>query len=122
MVIDNPGNTSSATEVLHLDYPAFLEAYRSGTVVVNFERKAAGKFLSARMLLPLFMLPVLGVGVSLALAGWLWTGLAVIGLAILLPRLVKGGAPHFLMQQLLEDEAMYRELLAGAVIEVIRRR
>lgn len=118
----NTVNTPSSAEVLQLDYPAFLEAYRSGTVIVNFERKAAGKFLSARMLLPLFMLPVLGIGVSLALIGWLWSGLAVIGLAMLLPRVVKGGAPHFLMQQLLEDEGMYRELLAGGVIEVVRRR
>jgi hypothetical protein len=106
---------------ISLDYPAFLAAYRNGEVIVHFERQAAGKFLSARMLLPLFMLPVLGIGVSLALIGWIWTGLALIGLAILLPRVVKGGAPHFLMQQLLQDESLYRELLAGRVIEVVRR-
>jgi hypothetical protein len=106
---------------LTLEHPAFLEAYRGGQVTVNFERNAAGRFLSARMLLPLFMLPVLGIGVSLALTGWLWSGLAVIGVAILLPRVIKGGAPHFLMQQLLEDEAVYRELLAARVIEVVTR-
>lgn len=120
--MNNPEDQAAPPEVLTLDYPAFLEAYGKGEVIVNFERKAAAKFLSARMLLPLFMLPVLGIGVSLALVGWLWTGLAVIGLAILIPRVVKGGAPHFLMQQILEDEGLYRELLAGNVIEVVKRK
>lgn len=119
--MNHPGDQVTPPEVLTLDYPAFLEAYGRGEVIVNFEREAAAKFLSARMLLPLFMLPVLGIGVSLALVGWLWTGLAVIGLGILVPRVVKGGAPHFLMQQLLQDESLYRELLAGRVIEVVKR-
>ncbi len=81
--MNNPVDKAAAPEILHLDYPAFIDAYGKGEVIVNFERKAAAKFLSARMLLPLFMLPILGIGVSLALIGWLWTGLAVIGLAIL---------------------------------------
>ncbi|MCE3000405.1 MAG: hypothetical protein ACK59Y_13145 [Betaproteobacteria bacterium] len=119
--MDKPADKPAAPEILALDYPAFLAAYRNGEVIVNFERKAAGRFLSARMLLPLFMLPVLGIGVSLALVGWLWSGLAVIALAMLLPRIVKGGAPHFLMQQLLEDEGLYRELVAGNVIELVKR-
>lgn len=99
----------------------FVAAYRSGTISVNFDPVAAARFLSARLLLPLFMLPVLGIGVALALTGWIWTGLIVIALGIIVPRLIKRGAPHFLLQQVLGDEDLYRDVLRAGVMHVVRR-
>ena len=61
-----------------MTHEAFVSAYRSGALRVNIDRTAAARFLSARLLLPFVMLPVLGVGVALALIGWIWTGLIVI--------------------------------------------
>lgn len=104
-----------------LNHDDFVASYRSGVVIVNVDPQAAARFLSARLLLPLFMLPVLGIGVGLALTGWIWTGLGVIALGIIVPRLIKRGAAHFLLQQLLTDAALYNELLHNRVIEVIRR-
>ena len=112
---------SSVNAAILLNHDEFTAAYRSGEVIVNFEPVAAARFLSARLLLPLFMLPVLGIGVGLALTGWIWTGLTVIALGIIVPRLIKRGAAHFLLQQLLTDAALYNELLHNRIIEVIRR-
>ena len=105
---------------LALTHVEFVAAYRDGSVIVNFDPKLAAKFLSGRLLLPLFMMPVLGIGVALALVGWVWTGLLVIALGIIVPRLIKRGAPHFLMQQALGDASLYQELLHNSVMEVVR--
>lgn len=103
-----------------LTHAEFVTAYAQGEVIVNFDPKAAAKFLSARLLLPLFMMPVLGIGVALALTGWVWSGLTVIALGIILPRLIKRGAPHFLLQQSLGDAGLYQELLRNGVMETVR--
>ena len=67
------------------------------------------------------MLPVLGIGVGLALTGRIWTGLTVIALGIIVPRLIKRGAPHFLIQQVLTDEKLYQELLSADIMRVVMR-
>lgn len=103
-----------------LTHAQFVTAYARGEVIANFDPKAAAKFLSARLLLPLFMMPVLGSGVALALVGWVWTGLSVIALGIVVPRLIKRGAPHFLLQQSLSDANLYQELLRNGVMDTLR--
>jgi hypothetical protein len=100
-------------------HDAFLEAYRSGTIRVRVDRVAAGRFLSARLLLPLFMLPVLGAGVGLALIGWVWTGLAIIGVGTFAPLIIKRTAPHFVITQALQDAAFYEEALANGLLEIL---
>lgn len=114
-------DNTPAAPALSLPHPEFVSAFHAGTIIVNFEPKAAGRFLSAQLLLPLFMMPVLGIGVALALVGWVWVGLLVIALGIVVPRLIKRGAPHFLIQQALEDANVYQNLLRGGVIQVLRR-
>ena len=74
--------------------------------------------LAPASVLPLMTLPVLGIGVALALTGWLWGGLAVIALGIIVPRLIKQSAPHFLLTQALEDEALFDELLRSATLSI----
>jgi hypothetical protein len=99
-----------------LTHAEFITAYRAGRIKVAFDPPRAAKYLSARLLLPLFMLPVLGAGVALALLGWLWSGLAVIALGIIAPRLIKRSAPHFLLTQALEDETVFNELTHAHIL------
>jgi hypothetical protein len=96
----------------------FVAAYRAGRIIVQFDPVLAGKFLSARLLLPLFMLPVLGGGIALALLGYLWIGLAVIALGMIVPRLLKRSAPHFLLTQALEDEKVFNDLVRAGIINI----
>ena len=76
-----------------MTHAEFQQAYAAGRVKVYVEPAAAARYLGARLLLPLFMLPVLGAGVALALLGWIWIGLAVIAAGIIVPRLIKRSAP-----------------------------
>jgi hypothetical protein len=96
----------------------FIAAYRRGALTIQVDRKAAARFLSGRLLLPLVTLPFLGIGVGLALLGWLYSGLAVIAFGMIAPRLVKWSAGHFLLIQALEDEALYREIVAAGILRV----
>lgn len=103
-----------------MTHAEFIEAYRSGSIRVNVDRTAAARFVSARLLLPLVMLPVLGVGVALALTGWLWTGLAIIAIATLAPMLIKRSAPHFVISQALQDSRFYEDVAAAGLLEIVR--
>ncbi len=96
----------------------FVAAYRNGSVTIEFDPARAAKFLSARLLLPLMALPLLGTGVALALLGWLWTGLAVIAAAIIAPRLIKRSAPHFLLTQMLSDEKLYEDAQRAGIMRL----
>jgi hypothetical protein len=99
-----------------LTHAEFIAAYRRGALTIHVDRKAAARFLSGRLLLPLVMLPLLGVGVGLALLGWIYSGLAVIAFGMIAPRLVRWSAGHFLLSQALEDEALYREIVAAGIL------
>lgn len=85
-----------------------------------FEPKQAARLLASRLLLPLITLPVLGAGVALALIGWLWTALAVIAAAIIVPRLIKRSAPNFLLTQMLEDAQQYEAICKAGVMQIVQ--
>jgi hypothetical protein len=101
-----------------MTHAEFAERYRTGAIRVDVDRKAAARFMSARLLLPLVMLPVLGAGTALALTGWLWTGFGIIGVATLAPMLIKRSAPHFVMTQALEDEKFYDDAIAAGLFQI----
>ena len=101
-----------------LTHAEFLRAYAAGKIKVDVEPVAAARYLSARLLLPFVMLPVLGGGVALALTGWIWTGLAVIAIGVVAPRLIKRSAPHFALTQALQDERIYHELIQSSVLRI----
>ena len=96
----------------------FVAAHRRGTLDIVIDPRRAARFLSARLLLPLVMMPVIGIGIALALVGNVWAGLAVIALGIILPRMIKRSAPHFLLMQALADEKLYLELTQAGVIDI----
>jgi predicted membrane-bound spermidine synthase len=101
-----------------MSHAEFTRAYADGDVRVDMDHAAAARYLSARLLLPLVMLPVLGLGVGAALLGWLWTGLAVIALAIIVPRLIKRSAATFLLREALQDEHVFQELTRCNILRV----
>ena len=101
-----------------MTHTEFVSAHRAGTLRVRIDPQLASRYVSTRLMLSFVMLPLLGAGVALALIGWVWSGLAVIVLGIVLPRLIKRSAPHFLLMQALQDENLYRELLAAGVLGI----
>jgi hypothetical protein len=102
-----------------MTHKEFVAAYARGEIKVDVDPKEAARFLSARLLLPLFMMPVLGVGVALALLGWIFTGLAILALGIIAPRLIKRSASHFVFQQALNDPVVYKEVTKSGLLRVV---
>jgi hypothetical protein len=101
-----------------MTHSEFVAAYHRGEIKVEFDSRGAARYIAARLLLPLVMMPILGIGVALALVGWFFTGLAIIALGIVLPQLIKRSAPHFLFQQALNDPAVYDELTKVGLLRV----
>lgn len=101
-----------------MTHAEFVNAYAQGRVKVTIDPAAASKYLSARLMLPLFTIPVLGCGVALALVGWIWSGLALIAIGFFAPRLIKRSAPHFVLTQAVQHEQIYREVTLAGILQV----
>ena len=101
-----------------MTHAEFVDAYTAGRIKVTVDPSAAAKYLSARLLLPLLTLPVLGFGIALALIGWIWTGLAVIAIGFFGPRLIKRSAPNFVLTQAVQREEIYRELTRAGILRI----
>ncbi|MCC6657135.1 MAG: hypothetical protein IT512_02995 [Rhodocyclaceae bacterium] len=77
---------------------------------------AASRYLSARLMLPFFVMAVLGAGIALALIGWIGSGLAVIAIGFIAPRLIKRSAPRFVLTQAVQNEQTYREATQAGIL------
>lgn len=96
----------------------FVAAYTAGTIRVNIDRPAAARFVSGRLLLPLVMLPILGIGTAIALSGHPYIGLAIIGIATLAPIAIKRSAPHFVITQALQDAKFFDDAFASGLLQI----
>jgi hypothetical protein len=101
-----------------MTHAEFVAACRAGSLTPQIDPAAAARYLSARLLLPLVRLPLLGIGVALALIGWYLSGLVVIAVGSLLPRLVARSAPHILLDEALAHEARFNEFVANGLLRV----
>ena len=102
-----------------MTHAEFVRAYGASTIRVDVDRKAAARFVSGRLLLPLVMLPVLGIGTALALIGWVWLGLGIIGLATLARIFIKVSSAHFVIAQSLQDEKFYTDARAAGILQIV---
>ena len=101
-----------------MTHAEFVAGYAAGAVRVNIDPAAAARYVSTRLWLPLVRLPVLGVGVALALSGWLWSGFTLIGLGTIAPMLIRRSAPHFVLTQALDEERFYQDVVRSGLLEV----
>ena len=101
-----------------MTHAEFVAAYARGEVKVEVDPQGAARHLSARLLLPFVMMPVLGIGVALALLGWIFSGFAIIALGIIAPQFIKRSAPHFLLTQALQNAAVYEEVTRSGLLRV----
>ena len=101
-----------------MSHNEFVSAYQRAAIRVHIDKTAAARFMSARLLLPLVMLPVLGLGTAMALAYSAWIGLAIIAFGTLAPIVIKRSAPHFLLTQALSDPAFFDEVAKSGLLEI----
>jgi hypothetical protein len=102
-----------------MNHQEFVDAYRNGNLNVVMPQKTASQYLSRRLLLPFFMMPILGAGLGLALIGWLYTGILVFLVGFIAPRLIKRNAAAILMYQALQDPDAYEDLRKSGALEVV---
>jgi hypothetical protein len=101
-----------------MTHPEFVAAYEAGRIRVRVDRPAAARFVSGRTMLPLVLLPVLGLGVALALVGYLVAGTLVFLGALLLRYLVRRSSDGFLLWRALQDAEFYAQVVAAGVLKV----
>ena len=97
----------------------FVEAWRTGRVSVEIDRRRAGAFLAARLLLPFVAIAVIGLAIALVLWGWVWLGLALGAIGIIVPRLLKRGAGQFLMAHIAGDPELFESALASGAVRIV---
>ena len=101
-----------------MTHEEFIAAYRAGSIRVSIDKAAAARFVSGRAMLPLVLLPILGLGVALALVGYLIAGVAVFVAALLIRLLVRRSSDGFLLWRALRDGDFYRQVLAAQVLRI----
>jgi hypothetical protein len=101
-----------------LTHEEFVAAYRAGRIRVQIDRDAAARFVAGRAMLPLVLLPILGLGVALALVGYVVTGVAIFLAAVLIRFLVRRSGNGFLLWRALQDADFYRQAVAAEVLRV----
>ena len=103
-----------------LDHGGYCAAYARGEIRVDIDPQLAYRYLSARMLLPLVMLSVLGIGVAVALSLHWFPGVMLIVAGFVLPRLTRVSAPAFLMARSLADPVVYEDARRLGILAVVR--
>ena len=101
-----------------MNHSEFVAAYARGEIKVEVNPQGAARHLSARLLLPFVMMPLVGLGVALALIGWIFSGFTIIALGIIALQLIKRSAPHFLLTQALENATVYEEVTRSGVLHI----
>jgi hypothetical protein len=69
-------------------------------------------------MLPLVLLPIMGLGVALAIVGHFIIGAAIFVAALLLRFLVRRSSDGFLLWRALRDPKFYRDVYAAQVLRV----
>lgn len=99
-----------------MTHEEFVAAVRGGSTRVGVDAKSAAQQLSARLMLPFVLLPVMGLGVALAIVGHWIVGALVFLAALGLRYAVRRSAPGFVLQRALSDERYFAEALAAGLI------
>jgi hypothetical protein len=113
--VARPRATAQAGGMTHEE---FVAAYQAGRLRVKIDREAAARFVAGRAMLPLVLLPLLGLGVALALVGYIVTGVLVFLGALLVRFLVRRSSDGFLLWRALQDPEFYAQVLAAQVLKI----
>lgn len=100
-----------------MTHEEFVAAYQAGRIRIRINRDAAARFVTGRALLPLVLLPILGLGVALALLGYVFTGAAVFLAALLVRFLVRRSSDGFLLWRALQDAEFYRQAVTAGILK-----
>jgi len=101
-----------------MTHDEFVAAYRAGRLAVQVDPKIAAQLVSRQMMLPLVLLPVLGLGVALALAGYLIAGTLIFVAGLVFRYLVRRSSPGFILTRSLADPRFYQQAVAAGILKI----
>ena len=101
-----------------MTHAEFVAAYEAGRIRVSVNRDAASRFVARHAVLPLVLLPVLGLGVALALVGYIVTGTLIFLGALLLRFVVRRSSGGFIVWHALQNAEFYRQVTAANVLSI----
>ena len=101
-----------------MTHAEFAAAYREGRLQVRVDPVGAARHVSARLMLPFVLLPLLGIAVALALVGHWISGALVFLAAIGLRFAVRRTAPGFILQRALADEDFYAAAVGAGLLRL----
>lgn len=101
-----------------MTHAEFVAAYEAGRIRVSVNRDAASRFVAGNAMLPFVLLPVLGLGVALALVGYIITGTLVFLGAVLVRYTVRRSAGGFIVWRALHDAEFYQHVTAARVLSI----
>jgi predicted membrane-bound spermidine synthase len=102
-----------------VSHQEFIAAYQAGKVRVHIDRERAAKLLSARLMLPFVLLPLLGLAVALALTGYLIAGIALFLLVFAFRYAVRASSQGFVLSRALQDPGFYEGVRAAGTLSIV---
>ena len=106
-----------AEYVSHEEFRAGLPAGRFRVVV---DPKLARRYVSQRLMLIVVLMPLIGIGIALALIGRTWLGAFLVFLGVALNRVLMWQAPKILLQMATRDGRVYDYVTQNGLMEVRR--
>ena len=114
-------NNDAPFETVNVSHEEFRAGLPHGRFRVIINPALAPKYVQHRLWIKLLLLPVLGIGVALGISGYLWAGLALVLIGVLIPRIIRKRAPELLLHLAARDKNIYREAIEYEIIEVRAR-
>lgn len=114
---------ASAAGTEYAEYVGF-EEFRAGLPAGRFhvivDPKLARRYVSQRLLLIVLLMPLIGIGLALALLGATWTGAALVFGGVALNRILMWQAPKILLYMAAREARHYEYATQNGLMEVRR--
>lgn len=104
----------------HIPHDEFRSGLPAGRFRVVVDPKQARRYIARRLLLLVVVMPLIGIGLALALQGATLPGVALVFAGVALNRIVRWQAPKLLLHMALRDAKVYEFVTQNGVMEVRR--
>ena len=104
----------------YIAYEEFRSGLPAGRFRVVVDPRLARRYVSQRLMLIVVVLPVIGVGLALALTGRTWLGALLVAAGVVLNRVVMWQAGRIVLHLALNDAKTYGQVTQAGVMEVRR--
>ena len=104
----------------YVPYEDFRSGLPAGRFRVIVDPKLARRYVSQRLLLIVLVLPLIGVGMALALTGRPWPGALLVAAGVLLNRVVMWQSGRIVLYLAMHDAKSYEQVTQHGIMEVRR--